>query len=111
MILSDKSVRICHFIFISILVNNLESQELFLILCHKINNMTSKNSKYAKTFGLFLLLSIVGGSVVSLVNRYLRSNDMASQTSTYILWIFLMVYFFFVCRWTFRKLNDIGKDK
>ena len=67
--------------------------------------MTSKNCKYVKTFGLFLLLSIVGGAAASLVNRYLRNNDMASQASTYILWIVLMVYFFFVCRWIFRKLN------
>lgn len=73
--------------------------------------MTPKISSYLKTFCLFLLYAACGGAVVSLINRYLRSNDMVSQTSTYILWFCLTVYFFFICRWIFRKLNAIEKDK
>lgn len=71
--------------------------------------MASRKSAYVKTFGLFLVLAGCGGAVVALINRYLRVNDMASPTSTYILWLILMVYYFFICRWIFRKMNDIEK--
>ena len=73
--------------------------------------MTSKKSRYIKVFGLFLLLSGVGGAIVSLVNRYLRTHDLASQTTTFILWLFLTVYFFFICRWLIRRLNEIAKQQ
>lgn len=73
--------------------------------------MTSRNKAYAKVFGLFLVMAACGGAVVSLINRNLRTHDMSSQMTTYILWLFLMVYFFFVCRWIFRKLNTMSNDK
>lgn len=69
--------------------------------------MTPKKSAYLKTFGLFLLYSSCGACAISLINRYLRTNGMASQLSTYVLWLCLTVYFFFICRWLFRKLNII----
>lgn len=71
--------------------------------------MTPKKSAYVKAFGLFLLLAGCGGAVVALINRCLRVNDMASPTTTYILWLILMVYYFFLCRWMFRKMNAIEK--
>ncbi len=73
-------------------------------------SMTPKKRSYFKVFGLFLLLVGCGGAIVSLVNRYLRTNDFASNTTTYILWLCLTVYFFFVCRWLFRKLNALEKN-
>ena len=72
--------------------------------------MTPKNKSYFKVFGLFLFLSGCGGAIVSLINRYLRSNDLTSNSSSYILWLCLTVYFFFICRWLFRRLNSIEKE-
>ena len=71
--------------------------------------MSAKKYEYINTFGLFLLLSGCGGAVISLINRYLRANEMVSPTSTYILWFCLTAYFFLICRWMFRKLNSIEK--
>ena len=73
--------------------------------------MAPKKSSYFKTFALFLLFVAGGSVVITILKIIMRENEFTSQSSIYILGLLLGLYFFYICRWLFKRLSVIEKDK
>lgn len=73
--------------------------------------MKKKTKKIILTFILFLLGASIYGGVISLVNRYLRDNDMDTPMTKLMLLLLMCFGFYKMWRWLCRKLDAYSKEE
>ena len=61
---------------------------------------------------LLILLLMAGfyGAIIALCNQYLREHDMLTNSSKFILGLFMFAGFYFIYKWFSKRINTIQKQ-
>lgn len=97
---------------------------IFVILHYKIlkfqsiqeimTNSSSVNKTVKKTMCAILLLLFMSGlygAVIALCNQYLRSNELLTPMSKFVLIAILVTGYCLIYRWFSKRLDTIAKNK
>ena len=61
---------------------------------------------------LLILLLMAGfyGAIIALCNQYLREHDMLTNTSKFVLGVFMFAGFYFIYKWFSKRIDTIQKQ-
>ncbi len=59
---------------------------------------------------IFLLMAGLYGAIVALCNQYLREHDMLTNSSKFILGVFMFAGFYFIYKWFSKRIDAIQKQ-
>ena len=59
---------------------------------------------------IFLLMAGLYGAIVALCNQYLREHDMLTNSSKFILGVFMFAGFYFIYKWFSKRIDTIQKQ-
>lgn len=59
---------------------------------------------------ILLLMAGLYGAIIALCNQYLREHDMLTQTSKFVLGVFMFTGFYFIYKWFSKRIDTIQKQ-
>lgn len=59
---------------------------------------------------ILLLMAGLYGAIVTLCNQYLREHDMLTQSSKFVLGVFMFAGFYFIYKWFSKRIDTIQKQ-
>ena len=71
------------------------------------------NSTVKKAISALLILLLMAGfygAIIALSNQYLREHDMLTNTSKFVLGIFMFAGFYFIYKWFSKRIDTIQKQ-
>jgi hypothetical protein len=59
---------------------------------------------------ILLLMAGLYGAIIALCNQYLREHNMLTQSSKFVLGVFMFAGFYFIYRWFSKRIDTIQKQ-
>lgn len=59
---------------------------------------------------ILLLMAGLYGAIIALCNQYLREHDMLTQSSKFVLGVFMFAGFYFINKWFSKRIDTIQKQ-
>lgn len=71
--------------------------------------LSSKAKKAISAFLILLLMAGLYGAILALFNQYLREHDMLTNSSKFILCVFMFAGFYFIYKRFSKRIDTIQK--
>lgn len=59
---------------------------------------------------IFMLLAGLYGAMIALSNQYLREHDMLTQSTKFVLGVFMFAGFYVIYKWFSKRIDKIQKQ-
>ena len=71
--------------------------------------LTTTAKKAISALLILLLMAGLYGAIIALCNQYLREHDMLTQSSKFVLGVFMFAGFYFIYKWFSKRIDTIQK--
>lgn len=71
--------------------------------------LTTTAKKAISALLILLLMAGLYGAIIALCNQYLREHDMLTQSSKFVLGVFMIAGFYFIYKWFSKRIDTIQK--
>ena len=71
--------------------------------------LTTTAKKAISALLILLLMAGLYGAIIALCNQYLREHDMLTQSSKFVLGVYMFAGFYFIYKWFSKRIDTIQK--